>query len=251
MDNVLSVSNVTIDYNKVDVVFDASFSVKRGEVFGLVGLNGAGKTTLIKTILGLHAPRLGEISLFDAANTDMGARKNLVYLPERFDPPWFLSGMEFVKFSVSLYGKRCADAQIIEAAEKLALDPKALKRRVQSYSKGMRQKLGLIGTVLTGCELIILDEPMSGLDPLARTLVKDMLMEIKAKDQTIVMCSHILADLDEMCQNMALIHQGKIEFVGKPAELKKKTKTDVLERAFLHFIQTHSASDQSSQKEVA
>lgn len=239
---VLSVSDVTIAYEKTDVVFGAEFSVNAGEIFGLVGLNGAGKTTLIKTILGLHTARLGDITIFGAANTHMKARKNVVYLPERFEPPWFLSGMEFIKFSLSLYKQPFDENKVYEAADKLALDRKALSRRVQTYSKGMRQKLGLIGTVLTKCKFIILDEPMSGLDPLARTLVKDMLLDIKSKDQTILICSHILADLDEMCERIAVIHQGRIDFLGAPAGLKSQTGADVLERAFLHFIQEKQAA---------
>ncbi len=239
----LSIEKLTIDYDRTDVVFDVDFSVQRGEMFGLIGLNGAGKTTLIKTILGLHDARKGDIRILGHSNDVMEARKNVVYLPERFDPPWFLTGMEFVKFSLQLYKKPFDRNKVLEAAEKLALDPKALDRRVQTYSKGMRQKLGLIGTVMTGCKFIILDEPMSGLDPLARTLVKDMLCDVKSKDQTIFICSHILADLDEMCARVAVIHQGRIEFLGKPQELKKKTKADNLERAFLDFIHPQKGNE--------
>ncbi len=234
---VLSVSDVTIAYEKTDVVFGADFSIESGEMFGLVGLNGAGKTTLIKTILGLHSARAGDVRIFGSDNMQVSARRNVVYLPERFDPPWFLSGMEFVKFSLSLYKQPFNEEEVYKAADKLALDRAALKRRVQTYSKGMRQKLGLIGTVLTRCKFIVLDEPMSGLDPLARTLVKDMLLEIKDKDQTILICSHILADLDEICGRIAVIHEGAIEFLGTPSALKTQTGVDVLERAFLQFIQ--------------
>lgn len=238
----LSVNDVTIAYGKTDVVHSANFDIETGEMFGLIGLNGAGKTTLIKTILGLREPKSGQIQVFGSPNTDKSARQDIVYLPERFDPPWFLSGMEFIEFSLKLYNQPFDKDRVYEAAEKLALDVDALDRRVQTYSKGMRQKLGLIGTVLTNCRFMILDEPMSGLDPLARTLVKDMLTDVKSGDQTILICSHILADLDEICNRVAVIHQGRVEFVDKPAKLKKQTSTKNLERAFLQFIEKETVA---------
>jgi len=233
----LNIDNISVSYDTVnDVISDISLQTNPGEFFGLIGLNGAGKTTLIKAILGLRSQSAGEISIFGNPCTDAQSKQNLAYLPERFDPPWFLTGIEFLRFSLKLYNQKVDDAVFYEYAEKLALDKAALKRRVQTYSKGMRQKLGLLGTVLTGCKLLILDEPMSGLDPRARTLVKDMLMEIKKEGRTIFLSSHILADMDEICDNVAVLHDGHIQFTGKPAELKKQTKCDNLERAFLHFI---------------
>ncbi len=240
--DVLSLSNVFIDYDKTDVVFDVSFDVKPGEVFGLVGLNGVGKTTLIKSILGLKRNRVGDVSLFGTNVNDKNAKKNLVYLPERFEPPWFLTGIEFVKFSMKLYSQPASEDKIINAAIRLGLDEKALSRRVQSYSKGMRQKLGIIATVLSGCSLIILDEPMSGLDPLARSLVKDMLMGLKNDNQTLFICSHLLADLDDMCDRIAVMHDGRVDFCASPADLKNITKKPDLEHAFLHYIQTKKVS---------
>ena len=124
----------------------------------------------------------------------------------------------------------------------MALDADVLKRRVQTYSKGMRQKLGLLGTTLTGCSLLILDEPMSGLDPMARSHVKDMLAEAQTKERTIFLSSHILADMDEICDRVAVLHNNTIMFVGTPSELKKKTMSKNLERAFLHFIEKKDAA---------
>jgi len=239
----LNIQNVCVSYDSVnDVISDISIQTQPGEFFGLIGLNGAGKTTLIKSILGLRTQRAGEISIFDKSCTDAQSKQNLAYLPERFDPPWFLTGIEFLRFSLKLYGQRVDDAKFYEYAEKLALDKKALTRRVQTYSKGMRQKLGLLGTVMTNCKLLILDEPMSGLDPRARTLVKDMLMDVKKEGRTIFLSSHILADMDEICDNVAVLHDGKIQFTGKPAALKKQTKSNNLERAFLHFIEKPMAA---------
>lgn len=241
-DNVLTFQNLFAGYGQIPVVHNADFSIKKGEFFGLIGLNGAGKTTLIKTILDLRQPQKGDILIFGDSNSKKQSKKHVAYLPERFEPPWFLSGMEFLKFSLKLYGQEFNEEKIYEAADQLALDRTALKRRVQTYSKGMRQKLGLLGTVLTNCDLLILDEPMSGLDPKARTLVKDMLVATKAKDNTIFLSSHILADMDEICDRIAVLHDGRICYVGTPDELKSITKSKNLERAFLHYIEKDQAA---------
>ena len=239
----LNIDSVSVSYDGAsDVIENISLKTQSGEFFGLIGLNGAGKTTLIKSILGLRTQREGDILIFGKPCTDKQSKQNLAYLPERFDPPWFLTGLEFLRFSLKLYNQKADDELFYEYAEKLALDKSALKRRVQTYSKGMRQKLGLLGTVLTNCKLLILDEPMSGLDPRARTLVKDMLMNLKSEGRTIFLSSHILADMDEICDNVAVLYDGRIKFTGKPAELKKQTKCENLERAFLHFIEKPAAA---------
>jgi len=238
MQKTLEIKDVSVSYDKANfVISDVNLNVESGEFFGLIGLNGAGKTTLIKSILGLRKQDAGDIKIFGRDCGDQESKRNLAFLPERFEPPWFLTGIEFLRFSVRLYDQKVSDDIFYEYAEKLALDKSVLKRRVQTYSKGMRQKLGLLGTVLTNCKLLILDEPMSGLDPRARTHVKDMLLEIKKQDRTIFLSSHILADMDEICDNVAVLHDSKIQYVGAPAKLKSKTSTKNLERAFLHFIQ--------------
>ena len=232
----LSIKGVGVDYGLGFVIKDISFDVQPGEVFGLIGLNGAGKTSLIKCILGLREQNEGEIGIFDGASSDVESRHNFAYLPERFEPAWFSKGIEFLRFSLKIYGKTPDDEAFVEGAESLRLDVKALKRKVQSYSKGMRQKLGLLGTIMTGAPLFILDEPMSGLDPVARTLVKDPLMHEKAKGHTIFLSSHILADMDEICDRVAVLHGGAIVFYGTPEAMKKQAKADTLEPAFLKLI---------------
>ena len=239
---ILDIGNVTASYGKTTVLNNISLKINAGETFGLIGLNGAGKTTLIKTILNLRPLQAGSIKIFGVTPDNKNARNRLAFLPERFDPAWFLTGMEFMKFSLQLYKRSFNKDEVIQAAEKVALDPAALKRRVQTYSKGMRQKLGLMGTVLTGCDLMILDEPMSGLDPLARTLVKDMILACKARGQTVFLSSHILADMDEICDRVAVLHDGVIKFTGTPANLKQLTNSENLERSFLHFVEKRSAA---------
>lgn len=224
----LSVQSLSSGYDKSSlVVEDVSFDIKAGEVFGLIGLNGVGKTTLIKTIIGLREKRSGQVSL----NKD-----KMAYLPERFDPPWFLSGYDFLKFSMKLYSRKTSLEEMKQAAEKVSLNPDFLKKRVSTYSKGMRQKLGLLATLLSGCELIILDEPMSGLDPKARAEVKVMILNAKKAGQSVLMCSHILSDVAELCDKVAVFHNKTIIFEGTPPELEKKGQNDNLEEAFLQLL---------------
>lgn len=234
----IHIDNVAADYGSGKVISDISFDIGAGETFGLMGLNGVGKTTLIKIILGLLVPVSGKVEVFGRGILDPEAKKKIAYLPEKFEPPAFLSGMEFVKFSLDLYGQPFAESAVMEAADRVSLSRAALKRRVNTYSKGMRQKTGLMGTWLTGCPLLILDEPMSGLDPRARALVKDEIAACKKRGMTVFLSSHILADMDEICDRVAVIHDGEIKFVGTPAELKNKTGQEYLERAFLKTIET-------------
>jgi len=233
----LSINNVSVAYTDKPVIENIDLDIYAGEIFGLMGLNGAGKTTLIKTVLGLRDQDNGEIMIYGKDKSDANSKEKLAYLPEKFEPPWFLTGMEFMKFSLQLYKRPFKKDDIIEAANKLSLDTDALGRRMNTYSKGMRQKLGLMGTLLTDCSLFILDEPMSGLDPRARALVKKMINEIKHKDRTIFLSSHILADMDEICDRVAVLHNSEIRYVGTPDELKRKTNTDNLEQAYLEFIE--------------
>ena len=232
----LDVSAITVAYGKKVVLDDFLLSVAAGETFGLMGLNGAGKTTLIKAILGLRAFSKGKISIGGRDSADSESRRMLAYLPERFDPPPFLCGMEFVRFSLSLYNTPF-EAKAVEAfAESLALDPSVLKNRVQTYSKGMRQKLGLMATLMTGCPLLILDEPMSGLDPLARAYLKDVLRTARGQGRTIFLSSHVLSDMDEICDRVTVLHGGMLVYTGTPAGLRQTTGNDNIERAFLSVI---------------
>ncbi len=241
--SALSVKNVSIAYGGIPAITDINLDVHQGETFGLIGLNGAGKTTMIKAILGLRNQDKGEITVMGQSSSGKSARANLAFLPERFEPPWFLSGLEFVKFSQKIYKQPFNEKKVYEMAESLALDTRALKRRVQSYSKGMRQKLGLIATLMTNCSLLILDEPMSGLDPKARTLVKKLLVENNAgKDRTIFLSSHILSDMDEICDRVCVLDESIIKFTGTPAEMKKQTNANNLEQSFLDLIEKKRAA---------
>ena len=233
----ISIRGVAADYGHGRVIENITFDVRPGETFGLIGLNGAGKTTLIKILLGLMTASAGDVSLFGRGVLDPVSKQKLSYLPEKFEPPFFLSGFEFVKMSLGLYEKTCDKESVMAAADRISLARTSLARRVNTYSKGMRQKVGLMGTWLTECPLLILDEPMSGLDPRARVLVKDEIVACRKKGMTVFLSSHILADMDEICDRVGIIHAGQLMFLGTPAELKAKTQQEYLERAFLKVIE--------------
>lgn len=241
-DMALSIDHINVSYGKRLVLDDLSLNVASGEMFGLMGLNGVGKTTMIKSILGLRDPDQGKINIFGSDRLSMQSKQKLAYLPERFDPPWFLSGMEFIKFSLSLYKTPFNEAVVRDAAVQLALDPAVLKNRVQTFSKGMRQKLGLLATILTGCPLLILDEPMSGLDPRARASVKDMLQQVRAQGRTVFLSSHILSDMQELCDRVVVLHNTKFQYEGTPQGLLQVGQSDNIERAFLNVIDGRKAA---------
>lgn len=236
MEKALDVIGLFAGYGGRTVLDDVSFSVLSGQTYGLIGLNGVGKTTLIKISLGLKSADSGEVRVFDKPSSDSSSRVDIAYLPERFDPPWFLKGGEFITFAASLYGRKVAVEDMELACTRLAMDPVVLGNKVQTYSKGMRQKLGLIATVLTGCRLLILDEPMSGLDPLARSLVKNLLSDVKREGRTIILSSHILADMDEICDCVTVIDSSKVQFTGTPDAMKGRVDEKYLEKAFLKII---------------
>lgn len=235
MTSVLTVKNLFSGYGKEDVVDDVSFDVKKGEIFGLVGLNGAGKTTLIKTILGLRKKSQGHVA---ASNPNFVA-----YLPEKFEPSYFLTGEKFIQFSLGLYGQKKSFSQIKAEAEKLSFNTDFLNKSVKTYSKGMRQKIGLLATIMAGCDLTVLDEPMSGLDPKARVEIKDMILSVKKQGRSVFMSSHILTDIAELCDRVAVFHNKKIIFMGTPNELMDKGKgSNNPEKAFLNIIEGNIAA---------
>lgn len=235
-ENLLLLEGLVVSYGKAPVLRGIDLKVKRGACFGLMGLNGSGKTTMIKAILGLRKPNEGSVLIDgETPGTTEGHRK-LAYLPERFDPPWFMKGLEFINFSTGLYGRTYEQEKIFEEARMLALDPTVLKNKTQGYSKGMRQKLGIMATLMTQCPLLILDEPMSGLDPKARALVKAALLRAKRAGITMFISSHILPDMEELCDQVALLHEGEIRFTGTPQEMKEQNKAESMEKAFLGQI---------------
>ena len=238
-DTPLQIKSVGKRYGKQDsplVISGVDFEVEPGEIFGLIGLNGVGKTTLIKVILDLHQATEGEVSIFGVDSKDYHSRKKLAYLPEKFLPSQLLKGKEFLELAIASYEQKYDAEKARTGAEKLQLDGAVLDHRVGRYSKGMGQKLGLLSVFLTDAPLLVLDEPMSGLDPRARVHLKEYMKEYRASGKTIFFSSHILSDIDEICDRIGVIHDGGLKFLGTPKEMKARFNNEILERAFLNCI---------------
>jgi ABC-2 type transport system ATP-binding protein len=215
---------------------DAGLEVAAGVAAGLVGANGAGKTTFIKCALDLCAADRGRVEIFGVDARQAVARARLAYLPERFVPPHYLLGREFLAMTLSLAGARYDAARAAAIAEELELDPQALTRPARQLSKGMTQKLGLAACFLQDRDLYILDEPMSGLDPAGRLAVKSVLARLQRSGRALFFTSHVLADVEEICSTIAVLDRGRIRFRGTPAELRGRFGEASLERAFLKCV---------------
>ncbi len=160
------------------------------------------------------------------------SRSRLAFLPERFNPPFYLTGKDFLRYMLQLQEVVYRDVDAERMFLALDLDLSALAKPVRAFSKGMTQKLGLAACLLSGKDLYILDEPTSGLDPKARALLKEQLRATRNEGKTIFFTSHALADVDELCDQMAVIHRGELRFAGTPDELRNCTRRRVWSRLF-------------------
>ncbi|MHC5058006.1 MAG: ABC transporter ATP-binding protein [Planctomycetota bacterium] len=197
-------------------------TVEPGEVFGYIGANGAGKTTTIKTLLGLIRPTRGEALLFGLNSKKPDSRRDVGFLPEA---PYFyeyLTGRETVEFYARLSAVRPGErsARAGEALVRVGLEG-AADRQVKTYSRGMRQRLGLAQAIVHGPRLVILDEPMSGLDPLGRRDVRVLIQEVARGGATVFFSSHILSDVEALCDRVGVVARGKLVAAGRVEELAR------------------------------
>jgi len=236
MGDALRIAALVKRYNRHQALAGADLAVAAGEAFGLLGANGAGKTTLIKCLLDLCAFDSGSIEIFGVAARLPAARRRLAYLPERFNPPYYLRGREFLAVMSQLAGTRYDPSSALALLDELELDRDALERPARTLSKGMTQKLGLAGCFLLPRDLYVLDEPMSGLDPVARVAVKAVLRRLVAQGRTLFFTSHVLADVEELCTSIAVLERGRVRFRGAPAALCTRYREASLERAFMRCI---------------
>lgn len=225
-------------YGARRVLDDVSLRVAPGEAVALLGVNGAGKTTLLRALLDLVRLDAGSIRIAGHAHTATAARAALGYLGERFHPPAFATGSEFLRHLLALDGLAFdADRARIEA-DALELEAAALATPLGTWSKGMAQKLGLIACILAAKPLLVLDEPMSGLDPRARALIKARLRALNEAGTTLLFSSHLLADVDALAARVAVLHQGRLVFDGAPSRLVAEQGVASLEAAFLRVTAT-------------
>ena len=205
---------------RVEAVKHATFTVKRGEIFGLLGPNGAGKTTTIKAILRLIFPTEGEIRIFGRSAGDREAAKRVGYMPENPYVYQYLKPLEFLDLCGRLTGvpnsalRERSEAMIDKVGLRHAVD-----RPIGKFSKVMMQRVGLAQALLHDPELLGLDEPMSGLDPIGRKEVRDVLLEQRARGKTLLFTSHILSDVELLCDRVVIMRQGEITSEGNVHEL--------------------------------
>jgi ABC-2 type transport system ATP-binding protein len=233
---VIEIRNLTKIYRdfwgrkKVRAVNALSLDVRRGEVFGLLGPNGSGKTTTLKLLLGLLFPTEGEIRVLGQPAANVSKNERIGYLPEESYLYRFLNAEETLDFYGRLFDMPASVRK--ERTEKL-LDlvkiSHARKRQLKEYSKGMTRRIGLAQALINDPDLVLLDEPTSGLDPLGNRDMKDLILDLKKQGKTVLMCSHLLADVQDVCDRIAILYGGELKVLGRVDELlKSQNQTQVL-----------------------
>jgi ABC-2 type transport system ATP-binding protein len=205
---------------RVDAVKDLSLTVSEGEIFGFVGPNGAGKTTTIKMLMGLIQPSRGSAWIFDAPIPSKASKKRIGYLPEQPAYHEFLSGLEVMELFATLAEvtrperrRRCQELLGLVGLSDAA------GRQVRKYSKGMQQRLGIAQALVSDPAFVVLDEPMSGLDPIGRREIRDLILELKRRGKTVFFSTHILPDVESLCDRVGLIVRGRLHDVGPLATM--------------------------------
>lgn len=196
-----------------------TLSVPRGAAFGLIGPNGAGKTTFIKVLLGVVRPTSGEVQVLGGDPQDTAVRARIGYLPERMHLPAALTGRDFLRSVSTLKGLRPADAELGRLLERVGLA--AGRQRIGTFSKGMRQRLGLAAAMLGQPELLVLDEPTDGIDPVGRVEVRALLLEEKRRGATLLLNSHLLSETERVCDRVGVLAQGQLRLEGTLDEVRR------------------------------
>jgi len=194
--------------------------IRRGEIFGLLGPNGSGKTTTLKLLLGLIFPTSGEALVFGRPATDVAKNERIGYLPEESYLYKFLDAEETLDFYGRLFGmppeERARRAAALIEMVGLSRDR---KRQLREYSKGMTRRIGVAQALINDPELVLLDEPTSGLDPIGTRAMKDLIIDLKRRGKTVIMCSPLLADVEDVCDRIAVLHQGELKELGRVEDL--------------------------------
>lgn len=243
--NVIEIKNLTKNYGKARGIVDVSFNVQQGEIFGFIGPNGAGKSTTIRTLLSLIYPTSGSATIFgkDCVKFGPEIKKKIGYLPSEVFYYDNMKVIDLLKYSASFYKKDCSK-RITELAEIMDLD---LNKKIDDLSFGNKKKVGIVQGLLHEPKLIILDEPTSGLDPLMQQKFFDLLEEENKKGATILLSSHILSEVQRLCNRVAIIKEGKIIKVEKISTLQennhKKFKIEVKSKIDENYFKISGVSD--------
>ncbi len=217
MANTVKVSHVSKSFNGQPVVNDISFSIAPGEIFGLIGPNGAGKTTIIRMLLDIIKPDSGEIRILDSRLSD-GIKDRIGYLPEERGLYRRLTVMDTLMYLGALKNKH-GKGKALELLEKMGLSSHKDKK-ISELSKGMQQKIQIIAAVIHDPEFIMLDEPFSGLDPVNMKLVKDMIIELSKEGKTVLISTHMMDQVEHMCDRIFMINRGSGVLYGSVGEIK-------------------------------
>jgi ABC-2 type transport system ATP-binding protein len=245
---VVEINNLTKDYDvgfwrkrKVRALDGLSLAINQGEIFGFLGANGAGKTTTLKLLMRLIFPTGGSARILGHDIADISMHNQIGYLPEN---PYFydyLTAREFLEYCGELFGygqaersKRAADL-----LRRVGLDEKKWDLQLRKYSKGMLQRVGLAQALINDPHVVFLDEPMSGLDPVGRREVRDLIAGLRLEGKTIFMCSHILSDIEVLCDRVAILKRGQLAHVGHLDELRQRAG----DRNHVEIVATGSDAD--------
>ncbi len=261
-DNVIEIRNLSKIYRdfwgrkKVQALNSLTLDVKKGEVFGLLGPNGSGKTTTLKLLLGLLFPSGGEVRVLGKPAHDVDKNERIGYLPEESYLYRFLNADETLDF----YGRLFKMTPAVRKQRRDALIARvglqnARRRQLKEYSKGMTRRIGLAQALINDPELVLLDEPTSGLDPLGTRDMKDMILDLKKEGKTVVMSSHLLADVQDVCDRIAILYGGELKVLGRVQDLLESTdetqlRTSTLSNAALEEVKQVLARHQVDLKEV-
>lgn len=217
--SVIEITQLRKAYGTIQAVKDISISVERGEIFGFLGPNGAGKTTTIRCMLDVIRPTAGSIRVLglDAQHDTLALHQRIGYLPGDVRLPGDMTGRQIINYFSRLQGRE--PVLLDKLVERFEVE---MKRPLRSYSKGMRQKIGVVLAFMCDPDVLILDEPTSGLDPLVQLTFNAFLLEEQARGKTIFMSSHIMSDVEKVCQRVAVIRQGELVTVEKVETLRQK-----------------------------
>jgi ABC-2 type transport system ATP-binding protein len=233
MTRIIEITNLTKDYEvgfwrkrRVRALDNLSLSIDQGQIFGFLGANGAGKTTTLKLLMRLIFPSAGSARILGHDIQDVSMHQRIGYLPEN---PYFydyLTAREFLDYCAQIFGypsgsrkKRAADL-----LARVKLDEKRWDTQLRKFSKGMLQRVGLAQSLINDPEIVFLDEPMSGLDPVGRREVRDLIASLRDEGKTVFMCSHILSDIEVLCDRVAILKRGKLAQAGYLDELRQTTE---------------------------
>src|SRR5881394_37955 len=234
---IVEINDLTKDYEvgfwrkrKVRALDGLSLTVQPHQIFGFLGANGAGKTTTLKLLMRLIFPTAGTARIFDRDISDVSMHARIGYLPEN---PYFydyLTAREFIDYCGQLFGfdKSIRERRTDEVLTRVNLEKKSWDRQLRKFSKGMLQRIGLAQALVNDPEIVFLDEPMSGLDPIGRREVRDLIASLRTQGKTVFMCSHILSDIEVLCDSVAIMKRGRLSQVGSLDELRAR-ETNLVE----------------------